>query len=95
MDTMQSGSVPEPENLQDVIAELVASSLGKKRNSIGPEAPVFSSQEGFDSIGLMELVLRLEDTFGLSIPDEDLDPDIFYSVRTIASYVHSRLQGEN
>ena len=40
----------------------------------------------------MELVLLLEDTFELSIPDEDLDPDIFHSVRTITAYVSVRLE---
>lgn len=72
--------------------QLVVSTLGKKSGSVKPDDALLSSQAGFDSFSLMELVLRLEDTFGLSIPDEDLDPDVLHSVKTITSYVHGRLE---
>jgi len=65
--------------------------LGKKPGSVKPNDPLFSSQAGFDSISLIELVLRIEDTFDLSISDEDLDPDVFRSAKTIAFYLRVRL----
>ncbi len=85
MTSRQAGDV------EDTVARLVASTLGKKPGSVRPDDPLFSSQAGFDSFSLMELVLLLEDTFELSIPDQDLDPDIFHSVNTIVSYVQDRL----
>jgi acyl carrier protein len=78
--------------VEDTVARLVASTLGKPPGSVKPDDPLFSSQAGFDSFSLMELVLRLEDAFELSIPDEDLDPDIFHSVRTITAYLSVRLE---
>jgi acyl carrier protein len=78
--------------VEDTVARLVASTLGKKPGSVRLDDPLFSSQSGFDSFSLMELVLLLEDTFELSIPDEDLDPDIFYSARTITAYLSIRLE---
>jgi acyl carrier protein len=86
MTSRQAGGV------EDTVAGLVASTLGKKPGSVRPDDPLFSSQAGFDSFSLMELVLRLEDTFELSIPDEALDPDIFHSVRTITAYLSVRLE---
>ncbi len=80
--------------LEDKVAHLAAFALGKKPGRIGPDDPLLSGKAGFDSISLMEFVLRLEDTFGISIPDEDLDPDIFYSAKTIASYLRARLEPE-
>jgi acyl carrier protein len=85
MTSRQAGDV------EDTVARLVASTLGKKPGRVRPDDPLFSSQAGFDSFSLMELVLLIEDTFELSIPDEDLDSDIFHSVNTIASYVQGRL----
>jgi acyl carrier protein len=85
MTSRQAGDV------EDTVARLVASTLGKKPGSVRPDDPLFSSQAGFDSFSLMELVLLIEDTFELSIPDEDLDPDIFHSVKTIVTYLHDRL----
>ncbi len=90
MTSRQAGDVPGNQALEDTVAGLVASTLGKKPGSVRPDDPLFSSQAGFDSFSLMELVLRLEDTFAISIPDEDLDPDVFHSVKTIASYLQVR-----
>lgn len=89
---IQDSLAPGHPDLEDTILQLAAVTLGIKLGKINPEAPLFSSQQGFDSFGLTEFVLRLEDTFGLNIPDEDLDPDIFYSVKTIASYLRIRLE---
>jgi acyl carrier protein len=91
MTSSHEGVAPSNQALEDTVAQLVTAALGKKPGSVRPDDPLFSSQAGFDSFSLMELVLRLEDTFGLSIPDDELDPSIFHSIRTIASYVRSRL----
>jgi acyl carrier protein len=90
--TLSQVNLPPNQDLEETVLQLVAVTLDKKPGQIKPDAPLFSSQEGFNSFALMEFVLRLEDTFGLSIPDEDLDPDIFYSVQTIASYLRVRLE---
>ena len=81
---------PAHPDLESVVIHLVADALDKEPHSISPEAPLFSSQEGFNSFALIEFLLRLEDTMGLSIPDEDLDPDIFYSIQTIVAYLRTR-----
>ncbi len=84
--------LPSRQVLEETVARLVACTVGKKAGSIQPDTPLLSSQAGFDSYSLMELVLRLEDTLGFKIPDEDLDPDVFQSAKTIAAYLHSRLE---
>jgi acyl carrier protein len=78
--------------LEDTVARLAATALGKKLGRIGLDDPLLSDEAGFDSFSLTEFVLRLEDAFGIGIPDEDLDPDIFNSVRTVASYLRARLE---
>lgn len=84
------GEAPTRQRVAETVSQLVASTLNKK-NGIGPDAPLFSTQEGFDSFGLMEFVLQLEETFDISIPDDDLDPDIFYSVNAIVAYLLDKL----
>jgi len=46
----------------------------------------------FDSIAILELLVWLETTFGVSISDEDLTVDRFDSVGKIADYVMDRLK---
>ena len=56
------------ERLRDVVAE----ELGVSPDEIKPEAR-FIEDLGADSIGLMELVMKLEEEFGIKIPDEDVE----------------------
>ncbi len=44
-----------------------------------------------DSTGLLELVLFLEETFAIAIPQEDLLPEWFETIARITDYVATRL----
>ncbi len=51
-------------------------------------------EEGIiDSLGVMELVLFIEEKFGVKVKDEELTPDNFDSVNKLASYIQARLSG--
>ncbi len=80
------------QTMMATVIDLVAKAAGDKPARIGPETMLFSSLETFDSFAMLELVLRLESTFALSIPDEDLDRDIFRSPQTIVTYLCRRLR---
>jgi acyl carrier protein len=43
-----------------------------------------------DSLGLLELILVLEEELQISIPDDDVKPGRFESVARIREYVESR-----
>ena len=88
-------SASNAQALADTVMDLVISTLGKKSASLKPDDPILSGQANFDSFSLMEFVLRLEEAFGINIPDEDLDPDIFHSVKTIVAYVQRHLEKVN
>jgi acyl carrier protein len=42
---------------------------------------------GFDSLGILELLVWLESEFSITIPDEELVVDHFTSIRMMADYV--------
>jgi len=84
-------SALNPQALEETVMDLILSTLDKKSAGLKPDDPLFSGQASFDSFSLMEFVLRLEEAFSINIPDEDLDPDIFQSVKTIVAYVQRRL----
>ena len=48
---------------------------------------LFGTASGFDSTSLLEFILALEDRFNILVPDEDLSPDNFGSLRTITEYI--------
>ena len=94
-------SIPGPndvlsrDRLLRMVLDLVAITVDDRRARIEPDTPLFSRVERFDSFALMELILRLERTFGLSIPDEDLDRDAFSSPLAIVTYLCGRLRYPN
>jgi acyl carrier protein len=44
----------------------------------------------FDSISLLEFILYLEQSLGVKIPGEDVDPDNFGSLAAISRYLHTQ-----
>jgi acyl carrier protein len=46
-----------------------------------------------DSLGMVELLSRLEDRFGVRIPIENLEIDHFRSVAAIAAFILARSNG--
>jgi acyl carrier protein len=46
-----------------------------------------------DSLGIFRLVTFLEGTYGIKIEDEELAPEYFDTIRSIATLVESKVQG--
>lgn len=54
-----------------------------------PDASLFDAGV-IDSFALMELIGKLEETFGVKVPDADLTPRKFESIGRIAAYFEAR-----
>jgi acyl carrier protein len=48
---------------------------------------------GLDSLGFVELRVQCENTFGITISDDDFTPENFTSIRTIADLVRTLQTG--
>ena len=46
-----------------------------------------------DSTGVLELVMFVEETFGITVQDEEIVPQNFDSVSQLAAYVRHKLSG--
>ena len=57
---------------EDRVKEIIAKELEVDAKQIVPEAK-FIEDLGADSLDIVELVMALEEEFGLDIPDEDAD----------------------
>ena len=58
--------------LLEKVKKMVASQLGKSEDEINPESS-FIEDLGADSLDLVELIMSMEDEFGLEISDEDAE----------------------
>ena len=59
-------------NLTEKVKGIVAEQLGVKPEEVTPEAK-FIDDLGADSLDTVELVMALEEEFGLEIPDEEAE----------------------
>jgi acyl carrier protein len=80
----------EKETLIEDLKALIVKSLKLEDvlpSDIDPAAPLFGSGLGLDSIDALELVVALEKTYGIRIPDEDVGKEAFASLSALAGYV--------
>lgn len=54
------------------VKEMVSGQLGKSEDEVTPESS-FIEDLGADSLDLVELIMSMEDEFGLEISDEDAE----------------------
>jgi acyl carrier protein len=69
------------------VYEIIAKVLGVDVKDVTPEKK-FIEDLGADSLGIVELVMALEEEFGLDIPDEDADK--LKTVNDAMEYLKSR-----
>jgi acyl carrier protein len=62
----------ERSEIQAKLIDVLVDELGIARDKITPEAR-FEEDLEVDSLGVVELLMALEDTFGVSIPDEEAE----------------------
>jgi acyl carrier protein len=67
--------------LEEKVIELIIEQLNVTREQCVPEAS-FINDLGADSLDLMELIMEMEEQFGVSISDEELQ-----NIRTIQNVV--------
>ena len=71
------------------VKEMVASHLGKSEEEITPDSS-FIEDLGADSLDLVELIMSMEDEFGLEISDEDAENII--TVQDAISFIQSSVE---
>ena len=77
------------EALNARVNTLITDQLGVDRKSLTPEANLLDDL-GADSLDVVELVMALEEEFGIEVPDDDVE-----NIRTIGDivqYVEARAQ---
>jgi acyl carrier protein len=75
-------------SLEAKVKELIVQQLGVSENEVVPEAK-FIDDLGADSLDLVELVMALEDEYGIEIPDEDAEKIV--TVGDALKYIQERI----
>ena len=76
------------------VKELIIDSLrieGMSSLDIETDAPLFGDGLGLDSIDALQLVVGMENAFGVVVPDAAVGSKVFRSVRTMAEYIEQHI----
>lgn len=77
----------------DVKAALVETlGVEDRADAIGPQTPLLGSLPELDSMAVLELVLELEQRFGIAIDGEDVTAEVFETLSTLTAFVDGKLR---
>jgi acyl carrier protein len=72
------------------IKQLIIDALrieGMTPDEIDADSPLFGEGLGLDSIDALQLVVAMEKSYGVVVPDAATGTKVFQSVRTMAAYI--------
>lgn len=78
------------EELITKVKQLIIDSLridGMSPEDIETDAPLFGEGLGLDSIDALQLVVAMENDFGVVVPDAETGAVVFQSVRSMSQYI--------
>ncbi|HPQ43778.1 MAG TPA: acyl carrier protein [Syntrophales bacterium] len=78
-------------NVEEKVKEVIIEQLNITEEECVPEA-AFIDDLGADSLDIVELIMALEDNFGMDISDDDLAK--IRTVQDIITYIKERLSQE-
>ena len=76
------------EELRTLVAKVIAEQLGIKAEEVKPTCKLIDDLK-VDALDYIEVVMALEETLGISIPDEEMDKLI--TVEDLTAYANSKL----
>lgn len=82
-------------DLKHAVKEMIIQRLkleGMTAGDIEDQAPLFGEGLGLDSIDALELVLGVEQTFGVKIEDEAAGMKAFRNVESLAAFIQEHKQ---
>lgn len=85
---------PDDSALKDKIKALIVQCARLKvpASELADDRPLFDPEKGLglDSIDVLEIVVNIEKTFGVQIPDKEVGQKVLHSVNTLAEYLRAQ-----
>jgi acyl carrier protein len=77
----------------DAVKAVVVETLGveDRADALDATTPLLGYLPELDSMAVLELVLELEQRFGITIEDEDVTADVFENLASLAAFVDGKL----
>lgn len=77
-------------DVQEKIKDFIAIKFAYESETLNPEDDLLS-QGIVDSMGILQLVTHMEETFGIQISDDEIVPENFRTLQALADLVSQKL----
>jgi acyl carrier protein len=75
-------------NVEALLHQFISDELARPKSIDAITASESLIEKGIiDSLGIVNLVVYIEETFGFKVKDEDIVPEYFESINSIAGYI--------
>lgn len=80
-------------NLDEQVIQSLEASLNIKfdRRRFGPDAPLLGAVPEFDSMAVVALLTHLEERFGFTVEDDEVDGSTFATIGSLTQFVRDKL----
>ncbi len=72
-----------------ILGQILA--LGERVEDLGSESPIVGAIPEFDSMAVVSVLTALEDQYGISIDDDEVDAQIFETVGSLVEFIDGKL----
>ncbi|HEY8472307.1 MAG TPA: acyl carrier protein [Natronosporangium sp.] len=77
----------------DELVKVLATTLGIDAGRLNASTPLFGSLPELDSMAVVELVVAIEERFGVSFDEDEVTAEVFETVGSLAALVESKRNG--
>jgi acyl carrier protein len=82
---------PSPVTVDEVKAVVVETlAIEGRADTIDASTPLLGSLPELDSFAVIELVMALQERFGIVVEDEDVSAEVFETLASLAAFVDSK-----
>jgi acyl carrier protein len=85
---MATQPIPQQEPLEQQLVQLVSERLLETQPGFDAGSNLYDS--GLDSMAIMQLLILIEEEFGVSLPESELTRQNFSTVRSVAGLIRAR-----
>jgi acyl carrier protein len=75
--------------VKNILADTL--SLGSRKTNFTAASVLLGSVPELDSMAVVNVIAALEDTFGISVADDEISADTFATVGSLAAFVEQKL----
>ena len=80
--------IPQQESLEQQLVQLVSERLLETQPGFDADSNLYDS--GLDSMAIMQMLILIEEEFGVSLPESELTRQNFSTVRSVAALIRAR-----